>query len=510
MKISCTALSFILFILLSCESSQENKNRLPNIIIICADDLGWSDIGCYGSEINTPHLDRLASEGMRFTQFHNTSKCMPSRAALITGAYAQDCNYHKTHKNPISNAVTIGEVLRTVGYRTLWSGKHHGKENPIYRGFDHYYGLKDGCCNYFNPGNQRKGEPAPARKRTRYWCIDSTEFLPYTPEAEDFYTTDYFTKYAIKWLDEEKDSQKPFFLYLAYTAPHDPLMAWPKDIDKYKDVYKVGYDVVRQNRYRKQSKTGLIDSSYQLSVATFSYWNDLSDKDKEIEAQKMAVYAAMIDRMDQNIGILMNHLEESNQLNNTLIFFVSDNGASAEVVNLRDDNDNAPIGSSERYVSLGKNWANVCNTPFRYFKNYSYEGGINTPMIAWWPDHIKANSISRFPGHMIDFMATIIDITDAKYPKLRNGETIVPYKGQSLLPVFEGEEIRGKPLFWSWAAGKAARNSDWKIVKHGHHKDWELYNMKIDPCENNNVAMQFPEIVQQLDSLYLDWEKYYQ
>ena len=509
MKTIYLPIIFLIFILASCQNNPPKEKQLPNIIIISADDLGWSDIGCYGSEIKTPNLDKLAAEGMRFTQFHNTSKCMPSRASLITGTYAQDCNYHQTHTNPITNAVTIGEVLRPIGYRTWWSGKHHGKENPIYRGFDHYYGLKDGCCNYFNPGDQKEGEAAPARKRTRYWCNDSTEYFPYTPDTDDFYTTDYFTKYAIKWLDEEKDQHQPFFLYLAYTAPHDPLMAWPEDIDKYNGVYTKGYDVIRLNRYNKQMASGLINSNYKLSKASHSVWNDLSEDEKNTEIRKMMVYAAMIDRMDQNIGLLLNQLDKNGQLDNTLIFFVSDNGASAERVNLKNDNDEASIGSPERFVSLGGNWANVCNTPYRYFKNYSYEGGINTPMIAWWPDQIEAGSISRYPGHMIDFMATILDITKAPYPKLRNGESIVPYRGQSLLPVFKGNELRDQPLYWSWRHGKALRMDQWKIVKHGHNQPWDLYDMLADPCETKNLATKHPVVVNKLDSLYSEWENSY-
>src|SRR5210317_1545192 len=222
-------LTIFFFLFFSCQdkkSSFENSSK-PNIILISADDLGWSDIGCYGSEVQTPNLDKLGEGGMRFTSFHNTSKCFPSRACLITGVYAQQNNYHQTHRNPITNAVTIGEVLRTAGYRTMWSGKHHGLENPITRGFDRYYGLKDGACNYFNPGDQRSGEGMPARKgqpgnkTKRAWCIDSVMYQPYTPEAKDFYTTDYFTNYAVDWLEEYKKEEKPFFLYLAYNAPHD-------------------------------------------------------------------------------------------------------------------------------------------------------------------------------------------------------------------------------------------------------------------------------------------------
>ncbi len=236
----------------------------PNIILISVDDMGWSDLGCYGSEIRTPNIDRLADGGMRFTQFHNTSKCFPSRACLLTGVYAQQNGYDRSFNQPLARAVTLGEVLRKAGYITLWSGKHHGLENPITRGFDHYYGLKDGACNHFNPGVQREGEGAPARKERdgvktkRAWCIDSAMYVPYTPLESDFYTTDYFTNYALEWLDEFEGDERPLFLYLSYTAPHDPLMAWPEDIARYKGKYDAGYDAIRQQRYARQLEMGLI------------------------------------------------------------------------------------------------------------------------------------------------------------------------------------------------------------------------------------------------------------
>ncbi|MEA3460689.1 MAG: sulfatase-like hydrolase/transferase, partial [Bacteroidota bacterium] len=319
------------------------KHELPNIILVSTDDLGWSDLGCYGSEINTPHIDQLAQQGIRFTQFHNTSKCFPSRACLLTGIYAQQNGYANSYREPLQNAITLGELLRSAGYITLWSGKHHGVENPIYRGFDHYYGLKDGACNYFNPGEQRPGEGVPARKSwggekaKRAWCVDSLMFAPYTPEASDFYTTDYFTHYALEWLEQYSDDKRPLFLYLAYTAPHDPLMAWPEDIQKYKGKYDRGYGVLRTERYARQLEMGLIDESYKLSEATYPTWDTLDDTLRRDEIRKMEVYAAMIDRLDQNIGRLLQTLEKTGRSKNTLILFVSDNGASAEMVHIDDD-----------------------------------------------------------------------------------------------------------------------------------------------------------------------------
>lgn len=488
-------------------TNNDDDEKKPNILLILADDLGWSDLGCYGGEINTPNLDKLAQEGIRFTQFHNTSKCFPSRACLLTGMYAQQCGYDKTYKDPIKNALTLGEVLKSAGYRTLWSGKHHGIENPVTRGFDRYYGLRDGACNHFNPGKQKPGEGKPAQKRPdRAWCIDDTLFQPYTPLQKDFYTTDYFTKYALNWLDEYKDEDKPFFLYLAYTAPHDPLMAWPEDIQKYKGKYLAGYDEIRQGRFTKQKEMGLLTGEYKLSDATYEYWDSLSEKQKLEEDLKMAVYAAMVDRMDQNIGKILNKIEELGKTENTLIMFMSDNGCSAEVVNIPGS---GKIGTITRWTSLGKNWANVSNTPFRYYKNYSHEGGICTPMIACWPKGIVSkNRISDFCGHFIDIMATFIDITEFEYPESYKGQDVLPYEGQSILPIFKGGKMeRRKPLFWEWSNGKAARKERWKIVSWGENSPWCLYDMDNDPTETTDMANKFPEIVVELDSLFNNWIK---
>jgi arylsulfatase A-like enzyme len=491
-------------------SACQPKQELPNIILISVDDMGWSDLGCYGSEIRTPHIDRLAEKGMRFTQFHNTSKCFPSRACLLTGIYAQQSGYDHSFRQPLMNAVTLGEVLREAGYITLWSGKHHGLENPVFRGFDHYYGLKDGACNHFNPGEQRPGEGAPARKGKpgnkimRAWCIDSTMINPFTPEAPDFYTTDYFTNYAVSWLETYKGDDRPLFLYLAYTAPHDPLMAWQEDIEKYQGIYDEGYAEIRMQRYANQLEMGLIDSTYRLSEATHPDWDILPQDIQREEARKMEVYAAMIDRVDQNMGRLIEALVETGRVDNVLIMFVSDNGASAEMVSI--DDDYGEIGSMTRWSSLGPQWANVSNTPFRFFKNYSYEGGINTPLIACWPGMIEPGSFSRFPGHFIDIMATCVDITGAAYPTRFNGMEIAPMQGESLLPAFMGKATnRNKPLFWKWSKGEAVRDGEWKLVRWGAGSDWDLYHMDEDPTETNNLASDLPDEVNRLHQLFQNW-----
>ena len=509
MKKILPLLTFLFLWLASCSVPRQN---LPDIILISADDLGWSDLGCYGSEISTPNIDQLAQGGMRFTSFYNTSKCFPSRACLLTGVYAQQSGYDRSYREPLKHAVTLGEVLQDAGYIPLWSGKHHGVENPIYRGFDHYYGLKDGACNHFNPGEQRVGEGVPARKSwsgqkaRREWCIDSLMFTPYTPEAKDFYTTDYFTNYALEWLEQYQEDERPLFLYLSYTAPHDPLMAWPEDIQKYAGIYDQGYEAIRKVRYEKQLAVGLIDETHKLSEATYPDWDSLNEALKKEEIRKMEVYAAMIDRLDQNIGRVLKALKETGRSDNTLILFVSDNGASAEVVRL--DDDYGEIGTMTRWSSLGPNWANVSNTPFRYFKNYSYEGGINTPLIAHWPGKIASGSFSDFPGHFIDIMATLLDIGGATYPAEFNGSPVTPLQGESLLPAFLGKEAqRSRALFWEWSRGQAVRQGEWKLVRWGKENPWDLYHVSEDPTETANVASDYPARVQEMEDLFLEWKR---
>lgn len=479
----------------------------PDIVLILADDMGWSDLGCYGSEISTPNLDKLAKGGIRFTRFHNTAKCFPSRACLLTGLYAQQCGMDK-QPGSFRNSVTLGDVLRSAGYRTLASGKHHSTDNLHDIGFDRYYGLRDGACNYFNPGKQRPGEGIPSQKKPegRAWCIDDKTLIPYTPEEKDFYTTDYFTKYAIDYLDQYKNEKKPFFLYLAYNAPHDPLQAWPEDIRKYEDRYTAGWNELRQQRYRRQVELGLIDAAMPLSESTCDDWNKLDTDQRKTEARKMAVYAAMIDRMDQNIGKVLKKLEELGRIDNTLILFASDNGCSAE--NANGKTSSGEIGSLTRWTSLGKNWANASNTPFRYYKNYSHEGGICTPLIAFWPKVIKnSGRVSGRIGHFIDIMATFIDITGAEYPKTYRGQSITMYEGESFLPALnDQQQARKKPLFWQWSKGKAVIKDKWKLV--AWNNKWELFDIENDKTETKDLSAEYPEIVSQLQTLHEEWFLY--
>ncbi len=509
---NCKLVLFSLITLLvftSCKKDQqsgtavETPAQLPNIVLILADDLGYSDIGCFGAEVHTPNLDRLAEGGIRFTQVYNTSKCFPSRASLLTGAYAHQVNMGSGPPREITDAITLGNLLKQAGYYTMWSGKHHGTQNPVTLGFDHYYGLRDGACNHFNPGEQRPGEDKPAQKRPdRTWCIEEECFSPYTPEADDFYTTDYFTNYALQWLDEPQVDEKPFFLYLAYTAPHDPLMAWPEDIAKYEGKYSEGYESLRKKRFEKQKAIGLVDEDYVLPAAQHVDWESLTEEERADEERRMEVYAAMIDRMDQNIGRVLNKIKELGKEENTLVIFVSDNGASAEVVNI---DDSGAIGSLTHWASLGPDWANVGNTPLRYYKNYSYEGGIRTPMVAYWPKGIQnTGSINRTPLHFIDFMTTFASLAGVEYPGDYEGKAIVEAQGIDFSPLFQNESVtRNQPLFWQWGKGRAVRNGDWKLV--AWEGEWELYNLADDPTETTNLVEQNQEQAIALQEAYEAW-----
>ena len=472
--------------------------------------MGYSDLGSYGSEVATPNIDRLAYEGVRFTNAYNTSKCFPSRAAILTGLYSQQTGYHENFRQPMRNAITLGELFRSAGYTTLWSGKHHSIENPVDRGFDHYSGLLDGAANHFNPGLKREGEGQPAQKGLkktpvtyRNWVIEGEVFNPYTPKSKDFYTTDVFTNYALDWMGQIKP-EKPFFLYLSYTAPHDPLMAWPEDIEKYKNRYTEGYEVIRNQRFEKQKQLGILPKNTLLSQAEHTDWNSLTDEEKAEESKTMTVYAAMIDRLDQNIGRILEKLEKQRKLNNTLILFTSDNGGSSEVVNL--PGGYGEIGTATNWKSLGKNWANVSNTPFREYKNWSHEGGIKTPLIAYWPEKIKNKGfVSHKPVHFIDFLSTLQEVSGADYPQNLNGNIIFPSPGKSFLPQILGDASneRNDPIFWQWRHGKAVRDGNWKLVAH---KDvWELYNLESDPVEEMNLIEKEKEKAAQLKARYEDW-----
>jgi arylsulfatase len=467
------------------------------------DDMGYSDIGCFGGEVKTPNLDQLAKDGLRFTQFYNTAKCHTTRAELLTGNYA-----YSIGDNNMEHGATFGEVLRPIGYRTLISGKWHQKPLPTTRGFDRYYGLADGCSNFFNPGlKARPGEGPPGRKgktRVRRWAIEDKVIMGYTSPDKKFYHTDAFTTYAIDRLDEYKKEDKPFVLYLPYTAPHYPLHAWPEDIAKYRGKYKIGWDEIRKQRFKRMNEMGIIGANHKLTPRASKAWNELSEEQKDAEDLKMAVYAAMIDRVDQNLGRLFAKVKELGDWDNTLIMFLTDNGACPEQPNTTP---NIPPGPVESYRTVSVGWANASNTPYRKFKSTDYEGGIRTPFIAHWPGVIKPGMTNQV-GHIIDVSATFREVTGAKYPKEILGNKTKPPLGKSLLPIFKGKEREPhKEIYWHFSRANAVRQGDLKVVRAG--KAWELYDLKADPTETNNLAKERPKKTAELSKMWEAWREDY-
>ena len=492
-------LSLLLFTL-NLGWSETDPTR-PNFILIMVDDMGYSDLGCYGGEVKTPNIDKLAKNGLRFTQFYNTAKCHTTRAELLTGNYA-----YSIGDNHMEHGATFGEVLRPIGYRTLIAGKWHQVPLPTTRGFDRYYGLADGCSNFFNPGlKARPGEGPPGRKgktRVRRWAIEDKVIMGYTSPDKKFYHTDAFTDYAIDRLDEYKNENKPFVLYLPYTAPHYPLHAWPEDIAKYRGKYKIGWDKIREQRFKRMNEMGIIGPNHELTPRASKAWEDLSEEQQDAEDLKMAVYAAMIDRVDQNLGRLFAKVKELDEWENTLIMLLTDNGACPEQPNTTPD---IPPGPVESYRTVSVGWANASNTPYRKFKSTDYEGGIRTPFIAHWPGVIKPGMTNQV-GHIIDISATFRDITGAKYPKQIEGKKTKPPVGKSLLPIFKGDERKPhKEIFWRFNRANAVRQGDLKVVRAG--KVWELYDLKADPTETNNLAKERPMKTAELSQMWEDWNE---
>jgi arylsulfatase len=500
--------------------SAATREKPPNILLVLVDDMGFSDIGPYGSEVATPNLDTLAEGGMVFNQFRNTSKCFPTRAALMTGQYAQRVGMSVSNLR-FRNAATLGDVLRSAGYKTLMVGKHHALDNPYDMGFDHYWGMRDGAANHFNPGYQREGEPLPAQKRRneRVFCFDARCMQPFTPESKDYYTTDTFTDWAIELLGrhEAENDQQPFFLYLSYTAPHDPIQAWPKDIAKYEGRYDEGYAPIAEARYARQLELGVIDAdTHPRTDPSHREWDSLSPEQKADESRVMAAYAAMIDSIDQNLGRLFSHLEETGELDDTLIMFLSDNGASAEVVEIGD----GEIGAIDRWASIDGHWANVSNVPFKAYKNSSFEGGVVTPFIARWPGVITAGgAVNETSAHLVDIMATVVDISGASYPGTLRGEQVGPMDGVSLLPAFKNGTVeRGRPVFLEWRGGRSVIDGHWKLVMQAVRpqdartglwefstREWELYDLSEDRTETNNLAASNPDKLAELVAKYESW-----
>lgn len=484
-----------------CLPTAAETDSRPNIVLIMCDDMGFSDIGSYGGEIDTPHLDRLAAQGLRFRTFYNNAKCEHTRASLITGHWWHHVGASAT---VIYKGKTFGTRLREAGYRTLMAGKWHAGETPYQRGFDRCYGLMDGCSNFWNPGTARPGEPEPAKKRTRRWAIDDQAFKPFTPDAEDtaFYTTDRFTDYALAYLDEYKGEDKPFFLYLAYTAPHYPLHASKQDVAKYRGKYKaLGWDNLRKQRFARQIALGVHTPNTQLPPRDPSIpaWHDVSEEDRDQWDLRMATYAAMIDRMDRNIGRLLNKLEANGELDNTVIFFLSDNGAES------DSKDRSTVKGSmpwqvTSYLTQGKPWANASNTPFRKYKAGPLEGGTRTPMIAYWQGKTPAGKWTDQVGHLIDFTPTLLELAGVPIPN--------ELPGKSLVPTLKGAAAdNGRTLYWRFG-GDAIRAGDWKAVRLGRKTQgvaWKLYNLAKDPTEQNDLADTERERIKALAKQWQAW-----
>ena len=493
-----------------CASSRANAAARPNVIVVMADDMGFSDIGCYGGEIQTPHLDRLAAGGLRFTQFYNTSRCCPTRASLLTGLFPHDAGMggmvrkNEGGANTVSpyqgylndSCVTIAEVLRPAGYNVLMSGKWHVGENhpnwPTDRGFQRYFGLISGANSYWKLNAGR---------------TMALEDQPYKPPSDgSFYMTDATSDYAVGLIDEYGRREKPFFLYVAYTAPHWPLHAWPEDIAKYRGKYRQGWETLRKERHARMIESGIVESEWPLSPLDAELWDALTEKEQQDFDLKMAVYAAMVDRMDQGIGRMLKKLKEVGERENTLILFLADNGGCHENP-VRSEVPGTPPGPKESFLAYGKNWANASNTPFRRYKHWVHEGGISTPLIANWPAVVTEGKITQQVGHVIDLMATCVDVAGAEYPGEFRGKTIRPLAGKSLLPILKGKQRKGhEVLYWEHRDNRAVRQGDWKLVS-ARGGEWELYHLRHDRTELNDLATTEPNRRDQLLAQYHVWAK---
>ena len=514
---SAIALSAGGYLQRTAQAANESSQTRPNIILIMADDMGFSDIGCYGGEIETPNINKLAANGLRYRQFYNTARCCPTRAALMTGLYS-----HQTGLGWMTVAdlgrpgyigelndkcITIAQGLKPAGYRCYLSGKWHvcfdkdmeadsPKHNwPLQRGFDRYYGHLAGDGGYYKPR-------ALTRDNTRIEAPD-----------ENYYYTDAISDNAVGFLNDHysENSNEPFFMYVAYYSPHRPLHAKPEDIAKYKSKYMIGWDEIRKRRYQKQKEIGLFDDKWDLSPRDRSVraWEDVPENQKALWDMRMATYAAMVDCMDQGIGRILGALEKNKAMENTVIIFISDNGGCAETAGNGNIDTIGTPATSESYRTA---WANASNTPFRMYKSYVHEGGISSPLIVHWPKGLKADkgSFCDTTGHVIDIMPTCMDLAGAKYPREFNGKEIYPLPGKSLVPTLTGNDVEREAIYFEHEANRAIRMGKWKLVARAGRRSpfkgpWELYDLGADRTETNNLAQQRPEIVEQMDGMWEKW-----
>ena len=464
-------------------NSSDAENR-PNIIIIMADDLGYADLGCYGGEIKTPVLDSLAKNGVRFSQFYNTAKCHSSRVDLLTGMYCGQAGSSKLSVGP-----TIAEVLKPAGYKTIMVGKWHLDKEPTDKGFEKYFGHLSGATNFFT------GDQTFRLNGKKYEVPQS-----------GFYTTDAKTDYAIRFINEtlEDEKKKPFFLYLAYNAPHYPLHAPKEEVMKYRGKYKQGWNELRKKRYSKQIKMGLIQKDWALSPASENVrkWESLNEKEKDWEDFRMAAYAGMVDRMDQGIGKLVKALKEKNIFDNTILMFCSDNGACPFE---RTQGAEKMPWDPESYWTYDTGWAHAGNTPFRWYKQNQHEGGISSPLIVHWPKGIKLEkgSISDRVGHLVDFMPTCLELADAKY----TGEGKAKLMGKSFVSTLKKQPDESHDfLYFHFGNNRAIRKGKWKVVS-ARGGPWELYDMDKDRTELNDLSKTQPALTKELAALWYQFAK---
>ncbi|MBT3200396.1 MAG: arylsulfatase [Phycisphaerales bacterium] len=478
--------------------------KRPNIVVILTDDMGFSDLGCYGGEIETPNLDALAAGGVRFTEFYGTARCWPTRATLMSGRYSNGIG---------GGQVAIPQVLKPVGYQTAMVGKWHlsrdtKKNSPMQRGFDDFYGTITGAGSFYNPMTLTRGTQSVK------------------PDGKDYYYTDKIGSEAVRQIENFAKSDKPFFQYVAFTAAHWPLHAPEKTTQKYIERYKTGWEKMRQARYKRMLKMGVIDEKrwpLPEREKVVKDWDTIDHKEWRI--RNMAVYAAMVDHMDQAVGEIVKALKKTGKLDNTLIIYTNDNGACPEHLHGNGwntannviaeakaegktisvgDNFDVPTGGPYTYHSVGHNWANAQNTPMRRYKSNVHEGGSCVPCIMHWSDglKIKAGSITQQRGHMVDIMSTCIDLAGAKYPDKFDGKKIDPNEGTSLVPAIKGgKQDHDRAYYFNHSGTRAVIKGDWKVICEGS-RPWELHNITIEKTEITNLADKNPKKVEELVTLW--------
>jgi arylsulfatase len=500
-------LLILIFIVVSCSGPRQEQNP-PNIIIILADDMGYSDPGFMGSEIQTPNLDKLAANGLLMTNFYNSGRCVPSRASLMTGLYSHQVGLGDMTSNDSlpayqgylnNQGATIAQMLKTAGYMNYAVGKWHlGEEQPecwpLQRGYDRFFGHQEGWGIYFYPF-----------LRDFIKIYEGNETVPF--DTSNFYYTDALNQKAVEYL-QQHPADKPFFLYLAHSAPHAPLQAWEEDIARYRGKYRRNFEEFRQNRLKKAQELSVLPEDIDLSPSDelVAEWNGLNEAEKDLYDLRMAVYAAQLDRMDQGIGQLLAQLESMGVTDNTCIFFLSDNGGSTFTESSPPADYNSPPGERASSETYTPSWANVSNTPFRMYKKWAHEGGIATPLVVHFPKLIPAQAIDRQVGHIIDLMPTCLELAGVEYPDQYSGHNLFPLEGKSLLPVLE-QKIREphELLFWEHEGNQAVRKANWKAVKAFGNEQWELYNLDKDRVEINDLATTNPEILAELVQQFNLW-----